>query len=62
MKNIYSKVLDAWARYTNYDENQTSFNLASLDYTLHTKNRNIQTLLTGMTPAADCPSYMPNIS
>ena len=55
MKNIYSKVLDAWARYTNYDENQTSFNLASLDYTLHVKNRNIQTLLTRYDPSGRLP-------
>ena len=55
MKNVYSKVLDAWARYTNYDENQTSFNLASLDYTLHVKNRNIQTLLTRYDPSGRLP-------
>lgn len=41
----YTEILNKWADYTKYDENQTSFNLLSMDYTLHQKNKNIQKLL-----------------
>lgn len=42
----HTEILNKWAEYTKYDENQTSFNLLSMDYTLHHKNKNIQKLLS----------------
>ena len=41
----YVDILNKWAEYTNYDSNQTSFNLANYSYELHEINKKIEYIM-----------------
>mgnify|MGYP003312055157 CR=1 FL=1 len=41
----YMEILDKWAIYTEYDSNQTKFNLLSLNYHWHKVGEVIETIL-----------------
>lgn len=47
----YSAILDKWAEYTQYDANQSSFNLLSNDYHLYEVGKNIELLLSEYDPS-----------
>lgn len=41
----YADILDKWAKYTNYNPNQTEFNLANYSYKLHEVNKRIEHII-----------------
>ena len=47
MEPICLKILEEWAKYTNYDENQTRFTLGTYDITLHSATKKIKHVIEG---------------
>lgn len=45
------EVLDEFAKFTQYDPEQTRFNLASANYVFHGAGKDIETLLSGYDPS-----------
>lgn len=41
----HREILDKWAKYTNYDPNQSTFNLANYSYELHKVNERIKSII-----------------
>lgn len=46
----FKKVLDEWAKYSEYDPKQRQFNLCSANYTFHQTGKHIEEILSEFDP------------